>query len=219
MLTWPTLLLVGSAQRDNGKTRFACDVIRRVSRRTPVLGLKVTVIRGVESACPRGGAGCGVCGQVRQGYELSREHLADDRKDTRRMVAAGASEVWWLRVREDAVEEGIQALWREVDVTRPAVGESNSLRRALVPGLFVMIQDPGRRGWKETAKEVAGLADLRVSTDGERHHPDPGVVDFVDGTWKGGVSVWRGPAGVDPASAFPTLPGMEGGSGHAVSAG
>lgn len=219
MLTWPTLLLVGSAQRDNGKTRFACEVIRRVSRRTPVLGLKVTVIRGVESACPRGGAGCGVCGQVRLGYELCREHQADDLKDTRRMVAAGASEVWWLRVREDAVEEGIQALWREVDVTRPVVGESNSLRRALVPGLFVMIHDEGRQGWKGTAREVAALADLRVSTDGERHHPGPGAVDFVDGAWQAGVSGWRGCSGADPALRVSALPGSEAGIRQAVSAG
>lgn len=183
MLSWPALLLLGATQRDCGKTHFACSLIERLSRSRPVLGLKVTVIRDEDSACPRGGAGCGVCGQLQLPYELCREHLTGTDKDTRRMLAAGASAVWWLRVRQDAVEEGIKALWTEVDPAWPVVCESNSLRRTLTPGLFLMIRDDRRAAEKATARAVMPLADLIVRTDGKRHRPGPEDLDFMAGRW------------------------------------
>ena len=57
----PNVLLLGAADRNVGKTEFACQVIRRHAPRWPVYGVKVTPIRGDGAACPRGGNGCGVC--------------------------------------------------------------------------------------------------------------------------------------------------------------
>lgn len=186
MNAWPSMLLLGSASRNCGKTHFACRLIESWAPRRRILGLKVTVIRDEEqgSGCPRGGEGCGVCGSLGAPYELAEELLGGDDKDTRRMLAAGAHQVWWLRAHRLALEEGIRALRSRLDPTLPLICESNSLRLALEPGLFLMIQNPLCPAVKATARAVLGLADRIVLSDGSRHDLDVARLRFQAGRWQ-----------------------------------
>ncbi|MDP2361857.1 MAG: hypothetical protein Q8O14_14090 [bacterium] len=184
MTDWPAMLLLGATGRNAGKTSFACALIRRLSEQGPILGLKVTVIRDEEGCCPRGGVGCGVCGALAAPFELAKEVLPGSDKDTRRMLAAGARGVWWLKVRREALAEGIDALRQVVDPGLPIVCESNSLRLALKPGLFLMIHHTTCAQIKETARAVLPLADRLVLSDGQRHDPDPSRIRFHQGHWE-----------------------------------
>ncbi|MCP4547274.1 MAG: molybdenum cofactor guanylyltransferase [bacterium] len=165
MLSIPNLILIGSTDRNLGKTRLSVDLISALSARTPVYGVKVTVIRSGGGPCPRGGEGCGVCSSLESEWLITEELDPTGAKDTCRLLAAGADSVLWLRVAENHVVEGMNALLEQLDEEAVIVAESNSLRRAVEPGMFVMVVGDGEP--KPTAAAVLDLADRRIaSVDG-----------------------------------------------------
>ena len=106
----PGMLLLGSTGRNSGKTEFACGVLNRFCQNHTLIGLKVTIIRDNDGACPRGGEGCGVCTSLEGPFDITEETNRDGIKDTSRMLRTGADRVFWLRVRSACVEEGLKAL-------------------------------------------------------------------------------------------------------------
>ena len=61
MIKLDGMLMIGSAGANVGKTELACALIKKISKSTDVIGIKVTTIRVKDGQCPRGGNGCGVC--------------------------------------------------------------------------------------------------------------------------------------------------------------
>jgi molybdenum cofactor guanylyltransferase len=156
------MLMIGATGRNVGKTELACAVIRRASARQPVVGVKVTTIASRGAGCPRGGKGCGVCAALDGRWLLTEETKRIPGKDTTRMLAAGARRVLWLRVFREHLREGAEALAAELGPDTVAVCESNSLRRIVAPGAFLMVRDGNEEGCKPTAREVRALADREV---------------------------------------------------------
>lgn len=160
MIRLPNLLLIGATGRNVGKTEYAVRLVRRLAAGGPVAAAKITVIREGGGACPRGGAGCGVCSSLNgQPFLLQQDDCPDGKKDTHRLRAAGARPVWWLRVRQADLAAGLAALASCLDPAVPVVAESNSARHGLEPGLFVVIRDPDGQ-MKESCRAVLPYADV-----------------------------------------------------------
>lgn len=186
----PGVLLVGAAGRNAGKTEFACAVVRRVAATREVVAVKVTTVHDLDGACPRGGRGCGVCGQLAAPFDLLEERGGAAGKDTVRLLASGARRVFWLRVREGALAAGAAALLDQLGPDALCVCESNSLRHVLEPGLFLLVRAAGERETKASAAAVADLVDVEVRSDGRRFSPAPDELQVTDeGRW-----AWRRPA-------------------------
>jgi len=185
MLKAPHMLLIGAAGRNTGKTEFACTLLRRFSTLQPITAIKITVIRSDESrgSCPRGGSGCGVCSSLEGEYDITEETDRDGSKDTSRLLRAGANHVFWLRVLDTHMAEGLAALDGHIDPHNPIICESNSIRRAVEPGLFFMVKDKRSSEFKPTARAVADLADRTVLSDGERFDLDTDTIGLHDGRW------------------------------------
>ncbi|MEN8255517.1 MAG: molybdenum cofactor guanylyltransferase [Verrucomicrobiota bacterium] len=181
----PHMLLIGAAGRNTGKTEFACTLIRRFSPAQPITAVKITVIRSDESrgSCPRGGSGCGVCSSLEGEYDITEETNRDGEKDTSRLLRAGANRVFWLRVLDTHMAEGMAALGGHIDPHSPVICESNSIRKAVRPGLFFMVKDKRSAEFKPTARAVADLADRTVLSDGERFDLDPDTISLRNGRW------------------------------------
>ena len=181
------MVIVGAAGRNLGKTELACALIRRWADAHDVIGVKVTTVRERGGPCPRGGEGCGVCAALEERFCLSEETPAADpdalRKDTQRMLAAGAQRVLWLRVLADHLEEGAAALRERLGEDAICVCESNSLRHVVTPDLFVIVSDPAAKRWKPSAEAVRALADHIVVSDGARFTPTPDQFGLEDGRW------------------------------------
>ena len=96
-IMWLTILMIGAAARNVGKTEFACRLIAQWKGRQPVVGIKVTTVRERDGRCPRGGEGCGACSSLKTPYCITEEQNAEGHKDTCRMLRAGADSVFWLR--------------------------------------------------------------------------------------------------------------------------
>ncbi len=180
-VTWPNMLLIGSTGRNSGKTVLACSLIRQFSRRSPVIGLKVTTIHGTGVACPRGGEGCGVCSSLEGEFCITKETDRNSEKDTAKMLQAGASEVFWLRVRAGCMEAAVNALREVLPQDSPVIAESNTLRLSVKPGIFLMVKPKGSTLIKPTAERVIEYADRVVEGERERTHIDPGDIVFAEG--------------------------------------
>lgn len=176
------VLMIGSATRHVGKTEFACAVIRNHIARGPVAAIKVTTIRG-EHACPHDNADCGVCGSLTGDYTVSLETGDDGNKDTCRLRAAGASPVYWLRVRHEHLREGLADVLGRIPPGLPVICESNSARAFLEPGAFLVIRKKGMSGIKASCAEGLDLADRIVEFDGSGWDFKPADVTFARGRW------------------------------------
>ncbi len=177
-------LIVGATGRNAGKTEFACSVIRRLSERHEVVGLKVSTIYSTTRGCLRGRDGCGVCTSVAGKFDLSEETTAGSGKDTQRLLAAGARRVYWLRVKEPYLGEALAHVAELLDPDVPVVCESNGLRRVVEPGLFVMLHPEPMGTIKPSARAVLSRADRLVRFDGRTFHPDPDRVTFESGSFR-----------------------------------
>ncbi|MFH0940107.1 MAG: ApaLI family restriction endonuclease [Planctomycetota bacterium] len=203
MINRPDTILIGSSGRNSGKTEYACRVVSDLAKSGTVIAVKVTTVRE-SGGCPRGGSGCGVCGKLQAPYCLEEETQPDvrndpvgavrepslrltqpdARKDTQRLLAAGATTVFWLRVHKQHLEAGLEALFAQIPSGTPIVIESNSARLALEPGLFLIIRDAGAAECKVSCAEVMPLADAILDTDGRNWSLDPERLNYNDGRWR-----------------------------------
>ncbi len=175
--------MVSAGGRNVGKTEFACSLIRKFSSRCNIIGIKVTAIDEVNSGCPRGGSGCGVCSSLKGYYYITEETDSRADKDTCRMLASGADRVFWLKALKTHLAEAVAALLSIIGDDAVTICESNSLRRVVEPGLFVMVKGHGEETWKPSAKDVAQYADRIVSFDGNEFDIDADEIELVDRRW------------------------------------
>jgi len=183
MLQALNMLLIGSTGRNIGKTELACELIRRAAPAQTVTAAKITVIREAGGRCPRGGEGCGACTSLDGDYDLMLETNRDGVKDTSRLLLAGADPVFWLRVQASHMQEGLDVLYQKIDPHTPLICESNSIRNAVAPGLFLMVQDKRTEACKPTAQAVVHLADRTLLSDGQQFDLDLGRIAAHDGGW------------------------------------
>ncbi|HNS18547.1 MAG TPA: molybdenum cofactor guanylyltransferase [Bacteroidales bacterium] len=169
MISRSNFIIIGSTGRNTGKTEFACQLIGQYARDHQVYGVKVVTIDPNEGNCPRGGKGCGICTSLKGDYEITDEKIVDPTKDTSRMLMAGAFKVYFLRVSVHALEKGLKALLKLIPDHALTVCESNSIRKVIEPGLFLVIKNLNERKVKQSCAEVVHLADK--------------VIDFHDMNW------------------------------------
>ncbi|MCK5861013.1 MAG: hypothetical protein KAH38_00920 [Candidatus Hydrogenedentes bacterium] len=183
MIYAPNMLLIGAADRNAGKTTFACEIIRRFQH-TPVHAAKVTAIQERDGTCPRGGKGCGVCTSLEGDYCITEENCSEGVKDTQCLLAAGAKRVLWLRVLKAKLEEGAQEFLDALGPDTPVVCESNSLRTVVVPGLFLMLKREGSDAIKQSAQQVQHDADALLYSDGYRFQFDFKRISLAGNCWQ-----------------------------------
>lgn len=177
--------MIGSAGRNAGKTDFACSLLRKFGRDQSIIGIKVTTIDRKDGSCPRGGTGCGVCSSLSGDFCITEETGVPPRKDTSRLLAAGARRVFWLRVVRAHLVEGASELLNIMGPDAVSICESNSLRTVVEPGLFFMVRN--RRDedhYKKSAAEVMKYADRTVLFDGNGFDTDLADIGLVDGNWR-----------------------------------
>jgi len=183
MIANPSMFMIGSAGRNAGKTELACAILRRFAGRRELVGVKVTAVDRMNGACPRGGEGCGVCTSLQGPFCITDETCGPSGKDTTRMLEAGATRVLWLRCLKSNLERGARALIEASGPDTVCVCESNSLRRVLKPGVFVIVKDKDSCGFKASAEDVLQYADRVVLSDGRHLDLDLDRVELLGNRW------------------------------------
>lgn len=177
------MLLIGSTGANVGKTELACAVISKFSQNREIIGIKVTTIKAKDGKCPRGGTGCGVCSSLKDDFNITEETNNTSGKDTARLLAAGASRVFWLRVMKKSLTEGINTLLDIIPPDAPLVCESNSLRHVVEPGLFLMVTTPDSKRCKASARSVKKYTDRIIISDSGSFNLDIDQIKLVDAKW------------------------------------
>jgi molybdopterin-guanine dinucleotide biosynthesis protein A len=183
MLKLDGMLMIGSSASNVGKTELACTLLRNFRKNHDVIGIKVTTINNKESKCPRGGDGCGVCTSLEEVYCITEELDSGTKKDTARLLRAGASRVFWLRVLKEHLLEGIKALMDIIGADTICICESNSLRQVVEPGLFLMVGYKDFKKWKISAVEIKKYADKIVISDGSNYDLDLSRIKLTKDKW------------------------------------
>lgn len=183
MIRAPHILLIGASGQNQGKSTLVCGLIARHAARRKIVGVKITTIHERNGECPRGGEGCGVCATLEGNWALTEELGENPHKDTGRMLTAGADQVFWLRVFQEHLEEGLRALLDRVGTNRPVVCEGNSPRLVLQPGLFLVTRDRAGRAAKPSAAAVDHHADQALLFDGTDFDLPPERIALSGDRW------------------------------------
>ena len=183
MIKLDGMLMIGSAGANVGKTDLACEILRKFCKNHNITGIKVTTIKDKDGQCPRGGEGCGVCSSLEGNFCITEETGKTSDKDTARLLAAGASRVFWIRVLKDHLVEGINAMLDIIGPEVVSICESNSLRQEVEPGLFLMARNNNSDSWKKSAQQVREYADKIIVSDSGNFDLNLDRIKLVDGKW------------------------------------
>ena len=183
MIKLDRMLMIGSSGANIGKTELACVLIRKFSKDRDIIGIKVTTIKAKDGQCPRGGQGCGVCSSMDGDFYITEETCSSSGKDTARLLAAGASRVFWLRVMKTHLKDGFTSLLDIIGQDAVSVCESNSLRQVVEPGLFLMVRGRNLKMWKTSARDVKRCVDRIVVSTGSSFDFDIDRIRLTDGKW------------------------------------
>jgi len=183
MIKLDGMLMIGSAGTNVGKTELARVLLRKFGKNHNITGIKVTTIKNKDGQCPRGGEGCGVCSSLEGNFCITEETSKTSDKDTARLLAAGASRVFWIRVLKEHLVEGINAMLDVIGPKAVSICESNSLRQVVEPGLFLMARNNDSDSWKKSAELVREYADRIVISDSGNFDLNLNRIKLVDGKW------------------------------------
>jgi hypothetical protein len=160
------MIMIGSSGRKAGKTTVARSLIGAFKATCRIAVLKITCV-AQRGRCPHGNESCGACSGIDADYELTREVDALKHKDTSELLAAGADSVYWLRSLYDALEDGYADFCARVNPDWLILCESNSLRKTVQPGCFIMVNNTKHVALKPSARDVFSLADITLTVDGD----------------------------------------------------
>ena len=183
MIKLENMLLIGSTGRNVGKTELACRLIKKFSKTCNIIGVKVTTIHDRFGKCPRGGQGCGVCSSLKGRFDITEETDSLSGKDTARLLAAGAKKVFWLRVLAEHLGDGTAELAKILSENAAVICESNSIRKAAVPGVFLMTTTKDAKDIKKSAKQIEKYIDAVVVSDGNKFDFNIERIKFKNNKW------------------------------------
>lgn len=179
----PNILIIGSTGRNTGKTEFACRIISTLSTQKEIIGVKVIPVDKDGDDCHRGLEGCGLCNSLEGEYKIIEETASDTLKDTSRMLNAGARKAYLLLVDRHSLRKGIEAMLKVLPDHAMVVIESNSVRKVLEPGLFIVIREFSKSSVKKTCADVIQYADKVIEFNNMNWDFDPGDVVVRNERW------------------------------------
>ena len=154
MISMPNFLNISGEGRNVGKTILACNIIAKFSRDYPVIGLKLT---------PHVHQDVGNAKALITDKDLVLYEETDDytRKDSSRMLAAGATKAYLIQVTEEKLKTGLEAFFNLAGRNSLVVCESGRLHKIIKPGVSLFLRhlscQTGDKG-----KEIADSVHARV---------------------------------------------------------
>jgi hypothetical protein len=175
MISVPEMVMIGGNSRNSGKTTMACSIIRKLSVNHEVIGLKVTSVKPGEEEL-HGNHNGNHNENFNGNFTIFEEKNSESHKDTAKMLQAGATHVYYIRVEQNFTEQAILHFLFSYAKGQLIVCESRSLRRIVNPGLFLIMM---RLQVKTEAKDMSdflGMADKILYFDegleGIKHFSD-----------------------------------------------
>lgn len=172
MMNWPNMLLVAGTGRNVGKTTFVCKVIENVSKKSPIVAIKIT---------PHVHDLCDSCVTLFKSDKLTitEETSKTLPKDSSKMLAAGAQKVYFIQGADDQLDKVIEFLRNIIPERTAIICESAALRNFINPGLFVLMSIKSDGVIKKNADKIP-LANLHIWD----YNYNATEFYFLSGKWK-----------------------------------
>ncbi|MBE0651618.1 MAG: hypothetical protein IH595_12370 [Bacteroidales bacterium] len=147
-------VIVGGTGRNIGKTTFSEILIKKLSRYSPVTGIKISNIKpeGLEFH----GTHDHKSGEAFFIYEETR---TDGNKDSIRFLKSGATKSYFVQTNDDFLPEAFQKLQDYMNGDEIVVCESNSLINIMKPAVFLMIKGESNKASKTYVEKSLKQAD------------------------------------------------------------
>ena len=170
--------MIGATGRNSGKTELATRLINIFSKKYGITGLKVSTYYGNDEHFH---------GQnqehLKENYIVIKDSDNSTEKNTAKMLAAGASEVFWIKTTFPNIDKAIHEFIEQKNNSTFIVCESNSLRKSIIPDVFIMINNTAQP-LKDSAADVMKYADIIIESDGkEFSNFDVSSIAIENGKW------------------------------------
>lgn len=183
MIKLDGMLMIGSAETKSGKTELACALLRKFNKNNNIMGIKVTTIENIKEGGLCSEEGRDTAFTLKQKFVITEENNETSGKDTARLLAAGASRVFWLRALKGSLGDGLATLLDRIRPEAVSICESNSLRQIVEPGLFLIVKRHTSNIWKDSAKRVKKYADRIVTTKAGNFDIDLNRIKLINNQW------------------------------------
>ena len=160
------VIVIGGHTRSIGKTQLVCDVVAAFPEANWIAG-KITQYG--HGFCVKKGKHCD-CAPDEHICAISWENGASPRSDSGRFLVAGAKRSFWLRTKQGYLAEGIPLLRSALQECETQGGdgpanlilESNTLLDFVTPSLYLMVLDPAKADFKNSARLLLDRASALV---------------------------------------------------------
>lgn len=175
---YSNLLIITGSGRHAGKTTLVEHIIRRYAHDHAIIGLKVSSIYPGEEA--RHGK---KSFPAIEPFHIIEETDRSGRKDTSRMLLAGAARAFYVQATDDHLVEAMKVLFTSLTPNSLLVCESGSLRFAVKPGLFLLLKSHPQGRQKERFSRLQLLADLVITSKAGKLDFQVNRVLLTDNGW------------------------------------
>lgn len=177
MIQLPNALIIVGTNRNAGKTTLACDLIERFSKSDRIIAVKISPhFHELEKS--------DLVIEKNKDFVIVKETEPGSVKDSKRMLRAGAAEVYYIQVWDRNIEKAFMRLMDHVDIKQPMICESGWLRTVVEPGLFLILNRKGNADMKESVKEYREHPHIWVEFDGREFDLEEGRIRLENGEWK-----------------------------------
>ncbi|MFH0933196.1 MAG: hypothetical protein V1832_02620 [Nitrospirota bacterium] len=135
----PFIIGIGGAHSKVGKTTIACQILKRLSGWGAIKYTKTSFYSSIVD---------------------SPEILRQKKKDTNRLLDAGAQDVLWVRSPSEDLQEILQIAIDRLSHLKGIILEGNSAVEVLKPDIVVFVS--GNEGLKRGAEKILSMADAVI---------------------------------------------------------
>jgi len=172
------ILLIGGATRNVGKTTFTCSVIKNISSKHEIIGLKIkTIYEGDDFFHGKDR------NPLKGNFRIIEEFDNKGNEDSMKMLKAGAKKVFRIKAKNEYLKDAFNEFMQQIPKNSYIICESNSLRNILKPVLFLMIKYKKSDEIKPSARKLEHLTDKIIFTDGKNHNFDYGNIEIKNKQW------------------------------------
>jgi molybdopterin-guanine dinucleotide biosynthesis protein len=160
METLDQVLMIGGNARKSGKTTLICRILEAFGSYHRIAAVKAALYDDAGDFAqhhPEAGS---------TGYLEIQEIDSSVAKDSGKYLASGAAESWFFAALPHAEQRVVDQIVSISQRTDLLIVESNTLRKKITPGLFVMLHHRDR-AIKKSAWELQHLVDYTLETGSE----------------------------------------------------
>jgi len=169
----PNVLTISGTGRNVGKTTLACHIIEKMAIRQRITAVKISPhfhdVDYRESIIEMPGK-----------YAVYQEDSSDRNKDSSRMLAAGANQVFYVQAQDDYLKDVWDALTDLHDVQFPVIIESGGMQEVMDPGISLLVTNS-----KQNTKKISDHpGTIKVIPGEEDFERMINKIGFYAGSWK-----------------------------------